>query len=57
MAGIVAETSNEAAFSFIIPHMPLKVVYAFEHLYFLKNGYSCRVKSHEQSLEDLMGSL
>lgn len=57
MAGIVAEVSNEKAVTYIIPHMPLKMVYAFEHLYFLKNGYSCRVKSFEESLEDLMTSL
>ena len=57
MAGIVAEVSNEAASSYVIPKMPLKMAYAYEHLYFLKNGYECRVKSFEQSLEDLMKSL
>jgi hypothetical protein len=56
MAGIVAEVSNERA-SKIIRDMPLRIVYAYEHLYFLKNGYSCRVKSFEQSLEELMKSL
>jgi hypothetical protein len=56
MGGIIAEVSNERA-TFVIHQMPLKIVYAFEHLYYLKNGYSCRVKSFEQSLEDLMKNL
>ena len=56
MAGIVAEVTNERA-NYIIHRMPLKLVFAYEHLYFLKNGYNCRVKSFEQSLEDLIASL
>lgn len=53
MAGIVSGESNERA-TYIIEDMPLRVVYAYEHLYYLKNGYSCKVKSYEHSLEDLM---
>tara|TARA_R110002110_G_scaffold207671_1_gene419846 strand:+ start:975 stop:1145 length:171 start_codon:yes stop_codon:yes gene_type:complete len=56
MSGIVAEVANERA-SYVIHEMPLKLVFAYEHLYFLRNGYNCRVKSYEQSLEDLMTSL
>lgn len=56
MAGLVHETSGERA-SYILRQMPLKMVFAFEHLYYLKNGYDCKVMSFEQSLEDLVTSL
>jgi len=56
MTGIVAGISNERA-SYIISEMPLKLVYGYEHLYFLQNGYNCSVRSHEHSLEDLMKNI
>jgi len=56
MAGLVHVTSGERA-TYIIQEMPLKMVFAFEHLYYLQNGYDCKVMSFEQSLEDLLSSL
>ena len=56
VAGIVAEISNERA-TFILREMPLKMVFSFEHFYYMKNGYRCKVLSFEQSLEDLMMNL
>ncbi len=53
---MVSEVSGERA-SFIFRKMPLKVVFSFEHVYFLKHGYECRVMQYEQSLEELMLNL
>ncbi len=53
MLGVVSEVSGEGAV-YIFEEMPLKVVYAFEHFYFVKHGYDTRVMQFEQSLEELM---
>jgi hypothetical protein len=53
MLVIVSSVSNERA-SYIFKHMPLKMAFAYEHFYFIQNGYECKVLSFEQSLEDLM---
>jgi hypothetical protein len=56
MACIVSDVTQERA-TFIIREMPLKMVFGYEHFYYLKNGFDCKVLSFEQSLEDLMSSL
>jgi hypothetical protein len=53
MLAIVTVLSGERA-KVVLEEMPLKVVFAFEHFYFLQNGFSCTVLSFEESLEDLM---
>jgi len=56
MAGIVAETSHETG-TYVLREMPLKMVFAYEHLFYIKNGYGCEVLSFKQSLDDLLKSL
>lgn len=56
MLGIVSEVSNERA-SYIFNKMPLKVAFCFEHFYYAKNGYKCKVVAYEQSLEDLLKAI
>tara|TARA_R100000963_G_C4637309_1_gene101215 strand:- start:462 stop:632 length:171 start_codon:yes stop_codon:yes gene_type:complete len=41
----------------IFYNMPLKIVFAYEHYYYLKEGVKCRVLSHEESLEELVSNL
>jgi hypothetical protein len=53
MLGIVSEVSNERA-SYVLEEMPLKVAFSFEHYYYLKNGYKCKVIAYEQGLEDIL---
>jgi len=56
MLSIVSEVSNERA-SYIFKKMPLKAVYAYEHFYFLKNGYECTVLAHKDTVEDMLLNL
>jgi hypothetical protein len=56
MISIVSEVSNERA-KYIFKKMPLKVVYAYEHFFFLKNGYECTVLAHKDAVEELLLSL
>lgn len=51
--------SNERA-SFIFNEMPLKLVYSYEHFYYVKNGNKCSLTSPEEAqeyLEQLMATL
>jgi hypothetical protein len=56
MLGIVSEVSNERA-SYVLEEMPLKVAFSFEHYFYIKNGYKCRVLAYQQSLEDMLMAL
>lgn len=56
MLGVVSEVSKERA-HYIFNKMPLKVAFCFEHFYYVKNGYKCRVVAYEQSLEDLLKAI
>jgi superoxide dismutase len=59
MIGVVAEVSNERA-SYIFSEMPLKLVYSYEHFYYVKNGNKCSLVTPEQAqetLEQLIASL
>lgn len=56
MAGVVAGVSRERA-SHVFKYMPLRLVFAYEHLYYVQQGYHCLVLTYEQSLEDLMTNL
>lgn len=56
MAGLVSEVSGKDC-EYIWTQMPLRLVFAFEHMYYLRNGYTCTVMSYEQSLEDLMSNI
>ena len=52
----MSEVSNERA-KYVLEKMPLKVAFSFEHYYYAKNGYKCRVLAYEQSLEDLLKAI
>lgn len=56
MTAIVSSVSGERA-KYIFRKMPLKLVFAYEHFYFLREGYKCKVLRFEQSLEELMRNL
>lgn len=56
---MVADVTNERA-SVIFNEMPLKVVYSYEHFYYVKNGHKCSLSTPEeakQNLESLLASL
>lgn len=50
---MVADVTNHTA-TYVHNVMPLKAVFAYEHVYFLKKGFKVKGFSAEQSLADLI---
>ncbi len=53
---MVAEVSNHTV-DYVHNNMPLKSVFAYEHVYFLKKGFKIKDLSAEQSLADLISEV
>ena len=53
ITAIVAAVTNKTAVD-ILWNMPLRVVYSYEHYYYLREGFKVRPKSQKKTLDDLV---
>lgn len=54
LLAVVSQVSGERG-RWIFKKMPLRVVYIYEHIFYLREGY--KVRKPRESLEDLMKGL